>query len=86
MQRFLKEDVTGFMITTGIAKASEAEMAQNPQMARILAIDAFWPTSAPGTGKGTLIASVEDAVRWALHCLQPKQQRRMFLTSCGSGH
>jgi fructose-bisphosphate aldolase, class I len=70
MQRFLKEDVTGFMITTGIAKASEAEMAQHPQMARILAIDAFWPTSAADTGTGTLIASVEDAVRLGVDCVK----------------
>jgi fructose-bisphosphate aldolase, class I len=70
MQRFLKEDVTGFMITTGIAKASEAEMAQNPHMARILAIDAFWPTSNPDSGTGTLIASVEDAVRLGVDCVK----------------
>lgn len=70
MKRFLKEDVTGFMISTGIAKASEVEMAQNPGMARILAIDAFWPTSAPDTGTGTLVASVEDAVRLGVDCVK----------------
>lgn len=70
MRRFLKEDVTGFMVSTGIAKASEVDMAQNPQMARILAIDAFWPTSAPNTGTGTLVASVEDAVRLGVDCVK----------------
>ena len=45
LRRFLKEDVTGFMVSTGIVKATEVEMAQNPAMARILAIDAFWPTA-----------------------------------------
>jgi fructose-bisphosphate aldolase, class I len=70
MKRFLAEDVTGFMITTGIAKASEVEMAQAPQMARILAIDGFWPTSAPDKGKGALIASVEDAVRLGVDCVK----------------
>jgi len=70
MSRFLKEDVTGFMVSTGIVKASEVEMAANPQMARILAIDAFWPTSAPATGTGTLVASVEDAVRLGVDCVK----------------
>jgi fructose-bisphosphate aldolase, class I len=70
MRRFLKEDVTGFMITTGIAKASEVDMAAHSQMARILAIDGFWPTSAPDKGKGALIASVEDAVRLGVDCVK----------------
>jgi class I fructose-bisphosphate aldolase len=70
MRRFLKEDVTGFMISTGIAKASEVDMAQAPAMARILAIDAFWPTGAPDTGTGTLVASVEDAVRLGVDCVK----------------
>lgn len=70
MRRFMKEDVTGFMISTGIAKASEVEMAQAPAMARILAIDAFWPTHAPHTGTGTLVASVEDAVRLGVDCVK----------------
>ena len=70
MKRFLKEDVTGFMVSTGIVKASEVELAQNPGMARILAIDAFWPTSKPDTGTGTLVASVEDAVRLGVDCVK----------------
>ncbi len=70
MKRFMKEDVTGFMVSTGIVKSSEVELAANPQMARILAIDAFWPTSAPDTGTGTLVASVEDAVRMGVDCVK----------------
>jgi fructose-bisphosphate aldolase, class I len=70
LKRFLAEDVTGFMVSTGIVKATEAELAQNPAMARILAIDAFWPTSAPDTGTGTLVASVEDAVRMGVDCVK----------------
>ncbi len=70
MREFLKHDVTGFMISTGIAKNSEVDLAQNSQMARILAIDAFWPTSKPDTGTGTLVASVEDAVRLGVDCVK----------------
>ncbi len=87
MRRFLKEDVTGFMVSTGIVKASEVDMAANPQMARILAIDAFWPTSEPSTGTGTLVASVEDAVRLGVDCVKlllpwnVTDPRRCFIAS-----
>lgn len=70
MRRFLSEDITGFMVTTGIVKASEVDLARAPAMARVLAIDAFWPTSAPETGTGTLVASVEDAARLGVDCVK----------------
>lgn len=70
MKRFLVEDVTGFMVSVGIVKASEVELAAAPSMSRVLAIDAFWPTSAPETGTGTLVASVEDAVRLGVDCVK----------------
>lgn len=70
MRRFLGEDVTGFMVTTGIVKASEVDLAAQSQMARILAIDAFWPTATPTTGTGALVASVEDAVRLGVDCVK----------------
>lgn len=70
MRRFLKEDITGFMVTTGIVKASEVDLARAPAMARVLAIDAFWPTSAPETGTGAIVASVEDAVRLGVDCVK----------------
>lgn len=70
MRRFLPEDITGFMVSTGIVKATEVELARAPAMSRILAIDAFWPTSAPETGTGCLVASVEDAVRLGVDCVK----------------
>lgn len=70
MKRFLKEDVTGFMVSTGIVKQSEVTLAKAPAMARVMAIDAFWPTSATETGTGTLVASVEDAVRLGVDCVK----------------
>jgi fructose-bisphosphate aldolase, class I len=70
MKRFLKEDVTGFMVSAGIVKATEVELAQASQMARILAIDAFWPTAKPDKGTGVLVASVEDAVRLGVDCVK----------------
>ena len=70
MKRFLKEDVTGFMVSTGIVKQSEVTLAKAPAMARVLAIDAFWPTSATETGTGSLVASVEDAVRMGVDCVK----------------
>lgn len=70
MRRFLKEDVTGFMVSTGIVKASEVDLARAPAMARVLAIDAFWPTSASETGTGSIVTSVEDAVRMGVDCVK----------------
>lgn len=70
LRRFLPEDITGFMVSTGIVKATEVELARAPAMSRILAIDAFWPTSAPATGTGCLVASVEDAVRMGVDCVK----------------
>lgn len=70
MRRYIPEDITGFMVSTGIVKASEVELAKAPALARILAIDAFWPTSAVETGTGTLVASVEDAVRLGVDCVK----------------
>ena len=41
-----------------------------PKMARIMAIDAFWPTSKPDKGTGVLVASVEDAARLGVDCVK----------------
>ncbi|MFV0385589.1 class I fructose-bisphosphate aldolase [Paracoccus sp. (in: a-proteobacteria)] len=70
MRRYIAMDITGFMVSTGIVKQSEVEMAKNSHLARVLAIDAFWPTSAPETGTGCMAASVEDAVRLGVDCVK----------------
>jgi fructose-bisphosphate aldolase, class I len=70
VRRFLSEDITGFMVSTGVARSSEVDLAKASAMARVLAIDAFWPTGAPETGTGTLVASVEDAVRLGVDCVK----------------
>jgi fructose-bisphosphate aldolase, class I len=70
MRRFINQDITGFMVSTGIVKQSEVDMAKAPALARVLAIDVFWPTSAPATGTGELVASVEDAVRLGVDCVK----------------
>ena len=70
MRRFIPEDITGFMVSTGVVKQSEVDLAKAPALARILAIDAFWPTSAPDSGTGAMVASVEDAVRLGVDCVK----------------
>ena len=70
MRRYIPMDITGFMVSTGIVKQSEVEMAKNSHLARVLAIDAFWPTSAPETGTGCMAASVEDAARLGVDCVK----------------
>ncbi len=70
MRRYILEDITGFMVSTGIVKQSEVDLAKASHLARVLAIDAFWPTSAPETGTGCLSASVEDAARLGVDCVK----------------
>lgn len=70
MRRFIPMDITGFMVSTGIVKQSEVDLARAPALARILAIDAFWPTGAPDTGTGTMVTAVEDAVRMGVDCIK----------------
>lgn len=70
MKQFLSEDITGFMVTTGIVKATEVQLARAPSLSRVLAIDAFWPTGAPETGTGTIVATVDDAVRLGVDCVK----------------
>lgn len=70
MRRFIPQDITGFMVSTGIVKQSEIDLAKAPALARILAIDAFWPTSRSEAGTGAMVASVEDAVRMGVDCVK----------------
>lgn len=70
MRRYIPEDITGFMVSTGIVKQSEVDLARASHLARVLAIDAFWPTGAPETGTGCLAASVEDAARLGVDCVK----------------
>ena len=70
MRRFIPQDITGFMVSTGIVKQSEVNLAKAPHLARILAIDAFWPTSATETGTGEMVTAVEDAVRMGVDCIK----------------
>ncbi|MCX5579434.1 class I fructose-bisphosphate aldolase [Kaistia terrae] len=70
MRRFIPEDITGFMVTTGIVRSSEVDLARKPELARVLAIDAFWSTKTPEKGTGTIIASLEDAVRLGVDCVK----------------
>ena len=70
MRKFISADITGFMVSTGIVKQSEVDLARASTLARVLAIDAFWPTGKPDKGTGALVASVEDAVRLGVDCVK----------------
>ncbi|WP_197025551.1 class I fructose-bisphosphate aldolase [Paracoccus pantotrophus] len=70
MRRYIPMDITGFMVSAGIVKQSEVDLAKASHLARVLAIDAFWPTSAPETGTGCMAASVEDAARLGVDCVK----------------
>ncbi len=70
IRSYMQEDVTGFMVTTGIVRATEALLARQPQFARVLAIDAFWSTKTPDKGTGAIVAQLEDAVRLGVDCVK----------------
>lgn len=70
MRKYIPQDITGFMVSTGIVKQSEVDLAKASHLARILAIDAFWPTSAPATGTGEMVTAVEAAVRMGVDCIK----------------
>ncbi|MCB1497328.1 MAG: deoxyribose-phosphate aldolase [Bauldia sp.] len=70
MRRYIGEDITGFMVSSGIVKQSEVDLARASHLARVLAIDAFWPTHAPETGTGCMVSTVEDAVRLGVDCIK----------------
>jgi fructose-bisphosphate aldolase, class I len=70
MRRFITQDITGFMVSTGTVKQSEVDLARASSLARILAIDAFWPTTPSDIGTGEMVVSVEDAVRMGVDCIK----------------
>ncbi|GAA4617400.1 class I fructose-bisphosphate aldolase [Saccharopolyspora hordei] len=57
-------DITGFMMTPGQVKQTEAFFARNPQLTRVLTIDTYYDhTQLDGGGSHSLITTVEEAVR-----------------------
>ena len=69
MRRYIAEDITGFMVSNGIVKQSEVDLAKGPSPG-VLAIDAFRPTHAPETGTGCMVSAVEDAARLGVDCIK----------------
>ncbi len=57
-------DITGFMLTPGQARQSEAWFAEHPHLCRVLTIDTYYDYRLlDGNGSHQLITTVEEAVR-----------------------
>lgn len=56
-------DVTGFMLTPGMAMQTAEFFAEHPHLTRVLTIDTFYHYTDASKGKHDLITTVENAVR-----------------------
>lgn len=64
-------DITGFMMTPGQVRQSEAFFARNPHLSRVLAIDTYYDYRlGDGSGSHQLICSVERAVRMGVDAVK----------------
>jgi len=65
------KDVTGFMMTPGQVKQTEAFFARNPHLTRVLTIDTFYDYAQnDGGGSHSLITTVEEAVRMGVDAVK----------------
>ncbi|WP_413105597.1 class I fructose-bisphosphate aldolase [Streptomyces sp. Inha503] len=65
------KDVTGFMMTPGQVKQTEAFFARNPHLTRVLTIDTYYDyTRLDGGGSHSLITTVEEAVRMGVDAVK----------------
>ena len=63
--------VTGFMMTPGQVKQTEAFFAQNPHLSRVLTIDTYYDyREMDGPGSHGLITTVEEAVRMGVDAVK----------------
>ena len=64
-------DVTGFMMTPGQVKQTEAFFAAHPHLTRVLTIDTYYDyTQLDGGGSHELITTVEEAVRMGVDAVK----------------
>ena len=70
MRRLAEASVTGFMMSPGLVKRTEAEFGSIGSLSRVMAIDIFWPLLDASKGTGALISTVEDAVRMGVDCVK----------------
>ncbi|MGH8878105.1 MAG: class I fructose-bisphosphate aldolase [Stackebrandtia sp.] len=64
-------DVTGFMMTPGQVKQTEAFFARHPHLTRVLTIDTYYDhTELDGGGSHGLITTVEEAVRMGVDAVK----------------
>nr|WTA00166.1 hypothetical protein OH820_35005 [Streptomyces sp. NBC_00857] len=65
------KDVTGFMMTPGQVKQTEAFFARNPHLTRVLTIDTYYDyAQLDGGGSHSLITTVEEAIRMGVDAVK----------------
>ncbi len=70
MRELADTKVSGFMMSPGLVKRTQAEFGALGNLSRVMAIDIFWPLLDAANGTGALIATVEDAVRLGVDCVK----------------
>jgi class I fructose-bisphosphate aldolase len=70
MRRLADSSVSGFMMSPGLVKRTQAEFGSIGALSRVMAIDIFWPLLDAANGTGALISTVEDAVSLGVDCVK----------------
>jgi len=70
VNRLIEHGATGFMMSPGLVKQTQVEMGQASHLSRVMALDGFYELTNASEGVGTLLATVEDAVRLGVDCVK----------------
>ena len=70
INRLIEQRATGFMMSPGLVKQTQVEMGQASHLSRVMAVDGFYELTNASEGLGTLLATVEDAVRLGVDCVK----------------
>jgi class I fructose-bisphosphate aldolase len=70
INRLIEQGATGFMMSPGLVKQTQVEMGQASHLSRVMAVDGFYELTNASEGLGTLLATVEDAVRLGVDCVK----------------
>lgn len=70
VNRLIEQGASGFMMSPGLIKQTQVELGQAGHLSRVMAVDGFYELTNAREGIGTLLATVEDAVRLGVDCVK----------------
>lgn len=70
INRLTAQGATGFMMSPGLVKQTQVEMGQAARLSRVMAVDGFYELTNAKEGIGTLLATIEDALRLGVDCVK----------------